>query len=298
MAQYKTYDQVGAKEDVSDIISTLTPTKTPFQSVIGADTCDNTLFQWQEDELRAVQANAQVEGFTAADATLTPTLMRSNYTQILEKTIKVSGSADKRSTYGRAKESAYQMAKAMKEVKRDLEHAMVGLGQAATAGDSNTARLMASYASQIDASMLVKTGAVGTAITEAKLLEALQKQWAAGAEPDTVMVTADDSLVIAGFANSAGRSREINNGSKDRAIVNAVDLYVSPFGEVKVVLNRFLRAGDTLVFDPANWKQVTFRNWFRETLAKDGDNVKMMIVGEFSLKHTNFKASAIVRRIA
>lgn len=298
MAQYKTYDQVGAKEDVSDIISTLTPTKTPFQSVIGSDTCDNTLFQWQEDELRAVQANAQVEGFTAADATLTPTVMRSNYTQILEKTIKVSGSADKRSTYGRAKESAYQMAKAMKEVKRDLEHAMVGLGQAATAGDSATARLFASYSSQIDASMLVKTGAVGTAITEAKLLEALQKQWAAGAEPDTVMVTADDSLVIAGFTNASGRNRTINNGSKDKAIVNAVDLYVSPFGEVKVVLNRFLRAGDTLVFDPANWKQVTFRNWFRETLAKDGDNVKMMIVGEFSLKHTNYKASAIVRRIA
>ena len=74
-----------------------------------------------------------------------------------------------------------------------------------------------------------------------------------------------------------------------------MDLYVSPFGEVKVYLNRFLKAGDTLVFDPENWKQCTLRGWTRETLAKDGDNMKMMIVGEFSLKHKNQKASAVIR---
>lgn len=298
MAQYTSYDQVGAKEDVSDIISNLTPTKTPFQSLIGSETTHNTVFQWQEDELRAVQANAQVEGFTASDATLSPTVMRQNYTQILEKTIKVSGSADKRDTYGRAKESAYQMAKAMKEVKRDLEHAFVGTDQAAVAGSSSVARTFAGVQKQIDASQLVKTGAAATPISEANLLTALQNLYNAGADPSVVMVTPADSLIVADFAKAAGRNREINNGTKDKAIVNAVDLYVSPFGEVKVVLNRFLKAGDTLVFDPANWKQVTFRNWFRETLAKTGDNLMMMVVGEFSLKHANYKASGYVRRMA
>ena len=299
MAQYKTYDQVGAKEDVSDIISNISPTKTPFQSMIGSDTTHNTLFEWQEDELAAVRDNAQVEGFTATDATLSPTVMRQNYTQILEKTIKVSGSADKRDTYGRAKESAYQIAKAMKEVKRDLEHGFVGTGQSAVAGDSATARKFAGYQAQLNAAMInTTTGGVGTPIGEAILLTTLQELWAAGADPSVLMVTADDSLIVADFAKSSGRSREIQNGSKDKAIVNAVDLYVSPFGEIRVHLNRFLKAGDSLVFDPANWKSVTFRNWFRETLAKDGDNLKMMVVGEFSLKHTNYKASALIRRQA
>lgn len=77
-----------------------------------------------------------------------------------------------------------------------------------------------------------------------------------------------------------------------------------PFGEQKVVLNRLMKvagddtAADTLIFDPANWKKVTLRPWTRETLAKTGDNVKMMIVGEFSLKHTNYKASALVSEAA
>lgn len=299
MASYTSYDQVGAKEDVSDIISNLTPTKTPFQSMIGSGTAENTLFEWQEDELRAVQANAQVEGFTASDATLTPTVMRNNYTQILEKTIKVTGSADKRSTYGRAKESAYQIAKAMKEVKRDLEHAFVGTGQAKAAGSSSVARTMASYQAQIDASLVnTTTGGIGTPIAEPIFLTTLQELWAAGVDPSHAMVTADDSLLISDFAKASGRSREITNGSSDRKIVNVVDLYVSPFGEVKIVLNRFLKAGDTLVFEPAMWEQVTFRNWFRETLAKTGDNIMMMIVGEFSLKHKNFKGSALIRRQA
>jgi hypothetical protein len=297
MAQYTSYDQVGAKEDVSDIISNLTPTKTPFQSMIGSETTHNTIFQWQEDELRAVQANAQIEGFTATDATLTPTVMRSNYTQILEKTIKVAGSADKRDTYGRAKESAYQMAKAMKEVKRDLEYAFVGTKQTAVAGSSSVARKFAGVQAQVDASLInTTTGGIGTPIGEAILLTTLQELWTAGADPSHLMVTADDSLIVSDFAKASGRTREIKNGTADRQIVNVVDLYISPFGEVKVVLNRFLAAGDSLVFEPGMWSQVTFRNWFRETLAKDGDNLKMMVVGEFSLKHKNYKGSAVIRR--
>lgn len=298
MPQFKTYDQVGAKEDISDIISNLTPTRTPFTSSIGNENIHNTLFQWQEDELRAVQVNAQVEGFTASDATLTPTVMRNNYTQILEKTIKVSGSADKRDTYGRAKESAYQMSKAMQEVKRDLEHAAIGTDQDKVAGDSSTARTFAGFQKQVDASLINKTGGTTTYLSEALLLSTLQELWQGGAEPSAVMVTADNAVRVADFAKASGRYREIPNGGGDRKIVNAVDLYVSPFGQVAIQLNRFLKAGDTLVYDPSNWKLCIFRNWFRETLAKDGDNVKMMVVGEFSLRHSNYKASAVIREAA
>jgi len=295
MAQFKTYDQVGAKEDVSDVISNLTPTKTPFTSGIGTENVHNTLFQWQEDELRAVQDNAQVEGFTAADATLSPTLMRNNVTQILEKTIKVSGSADKRDTYGRAKETAYQLAKAMSEVKRDLEHAAIGTGQVSVAGDSNTARKFAGFQAQVDASLINKTGSASTYLSETILLATLQELWNAGAEPSVAMVTGDNAVRVAEFAKASGRQRNVDSETK---VVNAIDLYVSPFGKIAIQLNRFLKAGDTLVYDPANWKKVIFRNWFRETLAKDGDNTKMMVVGEFSLKHVNFKASAVIREAA
>jgi len=295
MAQYTAFETVGKKEDVSDIISTLTPTRTPFTSSIGTEKVNNVLFQWQEDSLAAVRVNAQVEGFTAADATLAPTQMRQNYTQILEKTIKTSGTVDAVDHYGRAKESAYQMAKAMSEVKRDLEHAFVGIDAAAVAGSSAAARRFATVFKQIDAAMRVVTGGANTALSEANLLTALQRAYNEGAEVNTVMVTPDDSITISDFAKASGRNRDIATGTK---IVNAVDLYVSPFGQVAVQLNRFLLAGRTLVYDKANWKKVILRDWFRETLAKDGDNTKQMVVGEFSLKHVNFKASAVIERAA
>lgn len=299
MAQFYSYDQVGKKEDVSDIITNITPTKVPFQSMIGSEKVKNTLFQWQEDELRAVQVNAKVEGFTASDATLSPTTMRSNVTQIMEKTIKVSETADAIDTYGRARESAYQLSKAGAELRRDLEHAFVGTGQTRVDGDSSTARKFNGFQAQVASSLINYTGATGgvaNALDETIVLATLQELYDGGADPSVLMVTPSNSLIVAAFAKAAGRYREIENGGPaDRAIINAIDLYVSPFGEVKVVLNRFLKAGDTLVFDPEMWKQCTLRNWTRETLAKDGDNMKMMIVGEFSLKHKNQKASAVIR---
>lgn len=306
MAQFTSYDQVGKKEDVSDIISNISPTKVPFQTMIGNEKITNTLFQWQEDALRSVTVNAKVEGFTASDATLSATTMRNNYAQILEKTIKVSETADAISTYGRARESAYQISKAGMELKRDLEYALVGTGQTAVAGDSSTARKFAGYQAQVNTSLITLTGqtsSVNNKLTEDALLTNLQALYAEGADPSIIMVIPDDAVQVAAFAKAAGRYREIENGGPaDRAIINAIDLYVSPFGEQKVVLNRFLQGGnsgdtkqDTLVFDPDMWKLCTLRSWTRETLAKDGDNTKMMLVGEFSLKHKNQKASGIIR---
>jgi len=295
MTQFRSFDTVGKKEEVADIISNLTPTKTPFISQIGSEKVSNTLFQWQEDSLRAVQANAQVEGFTATSATLTPTTMRSNVTQILEKTIFVSGSVDAIDHYGRAKESAYQLSKAMAEVKRDLEHACVGTRQTQVVGNSTTARQFDGFQAQVAAAQLVATGGAATPLSEANLLECLQRLWAEGVDPSVLMVTAADARTVAGFAASAGRERDFGAGKK---IVNAVDLYVSPFGEVKVQLNRFLNAGDSLIYDPDMWKLVSFRPWFRETLAKTGDRTMMMVVGEYSLKHKNRLASGIIRRQA
>jgi hypothetical protein len=298
MALWNSYQTVGKKEEVSDIISNISPTKTPFLSQIGKETIKNVLFQWQEDSLADPVVNAQVEGFDAVDGTLAPTVMRNNTTQIFSKVIKVANSVDAIDHYGRAKESAYQLSKKAAEAKRDLENALVGTKQTLVTGDSVTARQFNGVQAQIDATGLIKTGSASTAISETNLLSGLQLLYSNGVEPDILMVTPTDALTVANFAASSGRTREIHNGSADRQIVNRIDLYVSPFGEVSVQLNRWLAAGDSLLYSADMWKLMVFRNWFRETLAKTGDNVKMMIVGEFSLKHKNYKASAVIRRTA
>jgi Family of unknown function (DUF5309) len=294
---FKTYDQVGKKEDISDVISNIAPTATPFQSLIGQESVSNTVYQWQEDDLAAVAANAAVEGADGTDADLTATTMRSNYTQIMAKTIKVSATADAVSTYGRAKETAYQLSKKSAELKREFEYALVGSARNAAAGSTSVARQFGNVWGQdassnaIINSAVITNNAVAAALTEAMVLSTNQKLYEAGGEASYIMVKPADSLIIAGFAAASGRTRDFDTGTK---VVNVVDLYVSPFGTQKVVLNRFMKADSALLFDPANWKKAVLRPFSRTLLAKTGDADRHFIVGEFGLKHVNYKASGAI----
>jgi hypothetical protein len=132
-----------------------------------------------------------------------------------------------------------------------------------------------------------------TALSEAGLLIGLQNAFTAGAEPDTIFVTPSNSLLVAAFASAAGRYRTIETGGKaEGKIVNVVNLYVSPFGQTKVVIDRFLKAKNTLILDTSMWSLTTLRPWTRKPLGDSGDSTKQLLVGEFSLKHKNFTASA------
>ena len=64
MAVYKTYDTVGIREDLADIIYSISPTETPFMSGIAKTKATNTTHEWQTDALADVASNAAVEGAT------------------------------------------------------------------------------------------------------------------------------------------------------------------------------------------------------------------------------------------
>ena len=306
MATYLTYNQVGIKEDISDIISNITPTTTPFLSSIGKESVHNTLFQWQEDSLAAVAENAEVEGFTASSATLTPTVMRSNYTQIQSKTIKVSATSDAIDAYGRAQETAYQLSKKAAEFKRDIEFNLVGNrasgGNDAVAGTSSAAR----YTANIHGNDAGSNGVINSSVQEAGGTAALSEQmilnlgdklYDEGAEASILMIKPADSTVIAGFTRSAvgsGNARQEHFTNGGRTLMNVVDVYISPYGEQRVVMNRFLKTDVAFMYDPANWKIAELRPMTRELLAKTGDADTHMMVTEYGLKHANYKASGLI----
>ena len=219
--------------------------------------------------------------------TLIDAVERTNNTQILTKGFQVSATADAIGTYGRAKETAHQLAKALKEIKRDAEYALVGVDQAAVSGSTSVARKMASVINQITTA--VDAGANATdPLTEAKLLEAGQTAYNNGSDVDTLMIKTGDAQIVAGFSASAGRNREIAQG---KTLVNAIDLYVSPYGEYRVVLNRHLESSHALLIDPSMFKTCTLRPFTRTLLAKNGDSDRHQIVGEMSVKHMNFADS-------
>ena len=283
----KTFDQVGKREDVEDIIYDISPTTTPMLSSIGSSTAAATLHQWLQDELAAVATNASVEGADAGTAsTITQTVKTAN-TQIFDKVVQVSGTAEAVGTYGRTSDLAYAIAKAGKEIKRDIEHSFAGAGQAGTAGNGTTARQLTSAANQI-AAATTNTAGSNRAFTEALLLDVLQKCYEEGGEPNQVQVTPSHSVTVAGFATASGRQRDFATGT---TLVNAVDIIISPFGQVSVVPNRFLNANTCLVLDTEYWSRAVLRPMQTIVLAKTGDSDKRQMLTELTLVCENDKAS-------
>ena len=290
MAIYKTYEQIGLAEDVSSIISDITPTDTPMYSLIKSEKVQARQYQYQTDTLAAAGANAQLEGFTASAGTAIPTVMITGNTQILQKTFQVSATADAVKAYGRAKETAYQLSKSLKEIKKDVEFAFVGSSNATAVGDATTAREMASADQLIHADTTTDAGAGGTdALTEAKMLVNMQAIYDAGGDANMMMVKPADSLIIAGFTGASGRTRDFNDGQT--TLTNAVNLYVSPFGEYRIVLNRHQMSTHAFLLDPTMWRTATLRPFARTLLAKTGDSDTHMVVGELGLMHKNPKGS-------
>jgi hypothetical protein len=126
------------------------------------------------------------------------------------------------------------------------------------------------------------------------LLGNLQAVYNEGGDPNQVQVTPSHSVIVAGFAASSGRERDFNTGTK---LVNVVDVYVSPFGEVSIIPNRFLAANTCLVLDTEFWSRAVLRPMQSIVLAKTGDSDKRQMLTEQTLVCENNKASGLINAL-
>jgi hypothetical protein len=310
MAIYNAYDAIGQREDLTDVIYDISPTETPFMSSIGKTKATAVYHEWQTDSLAAATTNnAAVEGADASDATLSPTTRLGNYTQILQKTIKVSGTLDTVNKAGRKSEKAYQLAKASNELKRDLETILLA-NQGRSAGTTNsTARKMGSLLSWIktntDANTTgdpttigVSTRTDGTArtFTEALLKTVVAEVFASGGTPKILMVGATGKQKVSSFTGLSAYRYNVNGGTggSQATIVGAADVYLSDFGSMAVVPNRFMRTRDALILDPEYAAIAYLRPFMTNELAKAGDADKTQILVECTLEVKNEAAHGIV----
>jgi hypothetical protein len=149
MPTFTAHTAIGQREDLTDIIYDISPTETPFMSSVGKTKATAVYHEWQTDSLAAATTgNAAIEGADATSATLAPTVRLGNYTQIIQKTVQVSGTLDTVNKAGRKSEKAYQLAKASAEIKRDLETILTA-NQGRNAGTTTIARRMGSLLSWI-----------------------------------------------------------------------------------------------------------------------------------------------------
>ena len=297
---FTSYSAKGIRENLSDVITNIAPEETPFQSNIGRETISNTLFEWQTDTLADAAANAQLEGDDVAsfDA-VTATVRLTNYAQISRKTIILSNTEEVVNKAGRRSELAYQIAKRGSELKRDQEYIFLN-GGVAVAGNTTTARVTASLGAFVKTNTDKQTNGVDPSyttlpnsartddnvrtFTETILKNVIQKVWTAGGTPKILMCGPVNKQRVSGFSGIASSRFNIDGGAKPATLIGAVDIYVSDFGNVQVIANRFQRERDAWVIDPDYAKMTVLRPYQQVELAKTGDAEKRMLLIEYGLK--------------
>jgi hypothetical protein len=300
MPTFTAHSAIGQREDLTDIIYDISPTETPFMSSIGKTKATAVYHEWQTDSLAAATtANAAVEGADATSATLAPTVRLGNYTQIIQKTVQVSGTLDTVNKAGRKSEKAYQLAKASAELKRDLETILLA-NQGRSAGTSTVARKLGSILSWIKtnsdkasdgsdpATIGVSTRTDGTqrTFTEALLKTVVSEVYVSGGSPKILMVGAAGKQKVSSFAGIAAQ-RYMAPGNTPTTIIGAADVYMSDFGTMSVVPNRFMRTRDALVLDPEYAALAYLRPFQTNDLAKTGDSENTQLLAEVTLEVKN-----------
>lgn len=305
---FKTYETKGIREQLSDVISNISPTETPVLSNAGkGEKLTSTFFEWQKDSLAAaVSNNAALEGDDhTAFAAVTPTQRIGNYAQISTKDLILSDTQEAVNKAGRKSELAYQIAKRGKEIKRDMETTLCA-NNPAVAGDATTARQTAALLAYIRTNTDIgatgvnppanTTGAPTTgrtdgtprAFTETILKNIIALGFASGMNIDgsTLLVGPAQKAVVSAFAGIATKTYQ-QTAARTAVIVGAADVYVSEFGTITVVPTRFSRNRDAFLLD---WEMVKIRElrpYQVKDLAKTGDATKKLMLREWGLQVTN-----------
>lgn len=306
---FTTFDAIGIREDLSDIIYNIDPTETPVLSNAGRGKIANTFFEWQTDALAAaVSTNQQIQGddITSYDS-VTPTTRLGNYAEIARKTVVIADTEEVVNKAGRKSELAYQLAKKGKEMKRDMETSLCA-NKGAAAGSTSVARqtgaLLAFIKTNIDkandgtAPVYTNiptdhwTDGTARSVTEDILKNVIQQCWSAGASPKTVMVGALGKQKLSAFAGVVELTKPQQNVGPAK-IIGAADAYVSDFGTLTIIPNRFQRTSTMFVLD---WDYISvdyLRPFKQVPLAKTGDAEKRMILAEYGLRVKHEKALGV-----
>lgn len=313
---------MGNREELADKIYRITPDETPFLSLIGHSPIETTHPEWQIDTLATPDnTNNQPEANDWSYPALTATSRVGNYAQISEKPLIVSATQDKTDSAGRKSELAYQVVKAGRELKTDMEVILLS-NQASSAGSGNGAsnRTSAGFRAWIatnddlgsggaasggfnSGTSVVDAATNGTqrAFTKAILDNIILNTYNAGGNPTTLMVSPYVKTVFSTFLDDANivplRTQASARGKN--TLVASAEMYHSDFGTISVVPNRQMArqgaatARNAFLIDPSMVNLGVFRDINVHKPAKTGDAEKRVLNTEYTLCVKNEAAHGV-----
>jgi len=303
---FDSYDSVGIRESLEDVIYSISPEETPFYTKCRKTTASNTLHEWQTDALRSAADNKHVEGDTTTAEARVATSRLGNYSQIFKNATVVPDTDEGLTKAGRARELGYQMLKTAKEQKLDIELALFA-NNARVAGNSTTARELAGTGAWVKTNTAnvgsggaeptgdgtdARTDGSQTAFTQADFDTVMQSVWTNGGTPSTCYVSPFNMNVALGF--SGNNNQRANVVAADERVVNSLSVYITPWGQISFQPSRLCRSRDVWIMQDDMWEVAVLRPTKNVQLSKTGDNTSRQTVTELTLVCKNEKANGLV----
>ncbi|MFA6134724.1 MAG: DUF5309 family protein [Phycisphaerae bacterium] len=308
---YKTTTAVGEREELSDIIAMIDPDETPIYSNAKKIKTNAVNTEWQVQELAAASAsNAVNEGADATYATPTPTTRLGNYHQISTKPVSVSGTLDAVDKAGRESEIAYQKILKAKELRRDIEKTLFA-PQAKSGSDPRKAATLSAWITNVDDNGATDATGDGTdfngqttsgtarALAISYIDNVMKLAYQDGGSPDMLVLSPTNKKNFSALAatETGVVANQINMTTpKPGTLVGTTSMYLTDFGTLEVVTDRFALDTDVYVLDSDYLAIGTLkgRNFMTQPLAKVGDAENFQLLVEWTLKVEAPKAHGAV----
>lgn len=303
---FTTYSAIGNREDLTDLISNISPLEAPAFDRWKTVKATGRLHEWQTDALAAAAANAEIEGATFSGGARTATTRYNNTCQLMLKMFSISDTQEVVDKAGRKSELAYQKAKAMKELKRDMEFAIFASAATVSVSGSTGNEATAPVMKSVDGWQVLvvgQTGSVGGAggvgsgngvtatLGEATFNAEIQRAWDNGARVNTVYTNGSLKRLISSWGVSTSRPRDVGEGKR---LVNVVDFYLTDFGEVEVVLDRYVATSQMFLLDDNLWAKAFLVPTREAEIAKTGLASNTMIWNQWTIEARNPTGNAML----
>ena len=287
---FTTYKATGNREDLTNFITDISPLESPLYDRMGSAPIKARYHEWQTDQLAAAAANIAEEGKSFAAVARTPTNRYGNYVQNMTKEFTVSDIQNVVDKAGRANETAYQLARAAKELKRDFEYCLFYTTIGATGGTGNTSagpvmRNVFSWQTSCGITSggnAVLSASASAVMTESDFNQGLYNIWAQGGEPNTVYVNGPLKRVISAWATSTSR---VWGG--DKKVTNVLSTYESDFGIFETVLDRYVTTNMAYILDDNLYKKCSLVPVKAIPLAKRGLGQDSMLTCSWTIEARN-----------
>ena len=280
-----TYQAVGNKEDVSEIITNIAPDDTPLYTRLSRTKATQVTHEWLEDTLGEADTNKHVEGYTYETMAVEPRMRLSNYTQIMHRGIHVTDTQEVVLKYGLRSEIAYQMAKKMKELAFDCEQALL-TQDTKVLGSMTIERQFGGLPYWIVTNVL-SNGGTPRALTFDLINNALEQTWNLGGKPSILLVSPRNKRVISSF--TAGNTKYMD-GNKTRKISQVISVLETDFGVLQCITDRFMPNDAVYGLSPEYMKRAFLRPFKTFELPKINDMGRRAVNGEWTLEMRAEKA--------